>query len=219
MTFYLVKKCIENLCDFLDENPDYGIAGPKVFLPDGTIQEINMGCKMTLSGKYKYLLRKTPLRIFTKQFIKEFHASEYDLKTSFDVYAVSGCCFMMSRYAADNLYPLDENTFLYEEENIIGVKMEQLELKTIYNTDSKIIHLGGVSTKGISAYAYTCLVESEIYYCLKYLKAFRIQIIPLYLIRTVKYVSMFGVKSLHKYIIITCKMIHNKERTSMKKEE
>lgn len=206
------KNSVEELCNFLDENPDYGIAGPKVYLSNGKIQEINMGCKMTLAGKYKYILRKTPLKKCSKNFVQKFHALDHDLMKPFDVYAVSGCCFMLSQKAAAKLFPLDENTFLYEEENIIGIKMEKLGLKTIYDTDSEIIHLGGESTKGISEFAYTCLIESEIYYCLQYLRSLRIQIIPLYIIRTGKYMSLFGKSKFGSYLIRTCKMLWKKRR-------
>lgn len=183
---------IEKLCEYLDEHPDYGIAGPKVYTPNGDIQEINYGCKMTLSGKYKYILRKTPLKFLTKKFIEEFHVEKKDLAKPFDVYAVSGCCFVMSRKTANLLYPMDEHTFLYEEENIVGARMERLGLKTVYNTDSEIIHLGGGSTEGkMSAFAYRCFMKSEMYYCLKYLGSNKIKIFPLFMIRSLAYIKIY----------------------------
>lgn len=192
------ENSIEELSDYLDEHKAYGIAGPKVYCPNGEIQEINMACKMTMSGKYKYILRKTPLRAITRSFVEEFHADKQDLKTPFDVYAVCGCCFMMTRRAAEGLYPMDENTFLYEEENIIGIRMEKLNLKTIYDTNSEVIHLGGASTQKISAFAYGCFVQSEQYYCKEYLKANIFQRFPLYVFRILKYIKLYGFKDLKR---------------------
>lgn len=183
---------IDELCNFLDNNSEYGIVGPKVFLPNGKIQEINMGCKLTLAGKYLYILRKTPLKFLSTKFVKKFHAVDQNLKEPFDVFAVSGCCFMLSSNAMKILYPMDENTFLYEEENIIGVKLEKAGLKTKYDTNSEIIHIGGESTKHLSAFAYKCFIESEVYYCRTYLDASIVQLIPLIAFRIIKYIFNYG---------------------------
>lgn len=206
------KNSIEKLCEYLNNHCEYGIAGPKIYLQSGDIQEINMGCKMTLAGKYKYILRKTPFKGLTTQFVNKFHATSQDLSRPFDVYAVSGCCFMMSRYAAEQLFPMDENTFLYEEENIIGCRMEKLGLKTVYDSESEIIHLGGASTQGESALSYSWLVESEIYYCLHYLKALRIQIIPLFIIRTANYIIKYRVYHLNIYLRKSFSILLRKRR-------
>ena len=189
------KNSIEELTNFLNKNSEYGIVGPKVYLPNGKMQEINMGCKMTIGGKYLYLLRKTPLRIVSQKFVNKFHAADRDFSAPFDVYAVSGCCFMMSSDAAKKLYPLDENTFLFEEENIIGAKMEKLGLKTSYDVNSQIVHLGGASTQGLSEFAYGCFIKSEQYYCKTYLGANIIQRFPLLIFRILYYCQAYGFRN------------------------
>lgn len=187
------KDSIETLKNYLDNNMNYGIVGPKVFRPDGSIQEINMRCKMTMSGKYKYIIRNTPLGFIGKKFVNEFHVQEKDVNKTFDVYAVSGCCFMMSLDVAKQIYPLDENVFLYEEENIIGHKMEALNKKTAYVVESEVIHLGGASTDGLSSFSYACFVRSEQYYCKTYLRAKLYQRLPLYCIRVAIGVGKYGI--------------------------
>lgn len=191
---------IEELANFLSNNPEYGIAGPKVYLPNGDIQEINMGCKMTMLGKYLYLLRKTPLWRLSKHFVRKFHVEDKDLSMPFDIFAVSGCCFMMSLNATRKLYPLDENTFLFEEENIIGTCMEKNNLKTVYDINSQIIHLGGASTQGMSEFAYGCFINSEQYYCKAYLQAGIVQRGPLLLIRLVTYCNKYGLSKGIKFL-------------------
>ena len=190
------KESISELHEFLKNHTEYGIAGPKVFLPNGALQEINMGCKLTLSGKYKYLLRKTPFRFLVEDFVGMFHAYDKDISQPFQVYAVSGCCFMMSNHAATMLYPLDENTFMYEEENIIGIKMEHLGLKTIYDTRSHIVHIGGATSKSIPARSYRYFIESECYYCRKYLNASVLELSMLELCRIIVYIKKYGFSGL-----------------------
>lgn len=186
---YYNENSILELSRFLDLNRDVGIVGPKIYLMDGSIQEINMGVKMGIREKYKYLIRKTPLKFLIKDFLMKFNAINNDLEEPFNVYAVSGCCFMMTKECAMDITPLDENCFLYEEENIIGCKMEKSGYLTVYNPNSNIIHAHGQATKGMGAFSYTCFVESELYYCKFYLNVPNLKVFPLYIIRTCKYIK------------------------------
>ena len=54
--------------------------------------------------------------------MREYQGMDQDAGGQYPVYHVSGCCFLMNRKAAETLYPLDENTFLYDEELIIGIR-------------------------------------------------------------------------------------------------
>ena len=65
--------------------------------------------------------------------------------------------------------PLDETPFLYEEELILGISMEKKGWKTVYDPNSVIHHLHGNSTEKVKAFAYTCNICSEIYFCRQYL--------------------------------------------------
>lgn len=53
----------------------------------------------------------------------------------------------MNRKAAETLYPLDENTFLYDEELIIGIRMEQAGLQTWYCGTAVVEHHHGYTTQ------------------------------------------------------------------------
>ena len=48
--------------------------------------------------------------------------------------------------------------------------MENAGWKTMYVPTCTVLHLHGASTCYVKAFAYTCNVRSEIYYCRKYLK-------------------------------------------------
>ncbi|MDI7744014.1 glycosyltransferase family 2 protein [Lysinibacillus fusiformis] len=187
------KDSIYQMWKFLNDNNSVGIVGPKIYLPDGNVQMINMGVKTGLKEKYMYLLRKTIFYPFVKDFVRKFCALDQDLTKPFEVHSVSGCCFMMSGSCVKEITPFDENTFLYQEELIIGIRMEEKGYKTIYLPDSQIVHAHGQSTKHIKAFSYTCLVQSEIYYFKYYIKSSIIALIPLLLIRAAKYFS-FSIK-------------------------
>ena len=77
---------------------------------------------------------------------------------------------MFSRKCALDVTPLDEKPFLYEEELILGISMEKAGWKTVYDPKSVVHHLHGNSTEKVKAFAYTCNICSEIYFCREYLK-------------------------------------------------
>lgn len=178
---------------YLSENPNVGIVGPKVILENGMSQQTQLGCKMTVRGKYLNILRKTPFRIFSKNFVNEFYIDIDSLKKERKVYGVSGCCFMVTAKCLEKIGLFDENTFLYEEENIIGCKMDNAGLETMLLPYCIVIHKHSQSTKHAKPFSFACIVESEMYYCRKYLHAARVSLLGLYLIRTIQYL-VFSVK-------------------------
>lgn len=186
IVFY--ENTIAQMATYLKEYPHVGIVGPRVVDRNGNTQK---GCMCIKTGmKEKYLLR-TRFHILFPGYNARYWGLNYDYDhDSFPVHAVSGCCFMMSAACARDVTPLDEGTFLYEEEFILGTVMEQKGWKTMYVPASTVLHLHGASTRYVKVFAYTCNVRSEIYYCRKYLHASRISILGLYLYRV-------GIYALH----------------------
>ena len=181
---------ITRLYQYLKVNPKVGIVGPKIVRRDGSIQK---ECMMMKTGpREKYLLRTRFYCLFPALYRRYWGKSHDYAREIFQVYAVLGCCFMFSRACAEEVTPLDEHTILYEEELILGIKMEEAGWKTVYNPESVIHHLHSQSTEKVKAFSYACNVCSEIYFCRKYLKMKNWQIRPLYWYRT----FLYGVKML-----------------------
>lgn len=185
------EDCIQKLWEYAKTHPNVGIVGPKILDKNGRIQKSNL-CRRT-GMKEKYLVRTRLNAIFRKEHATYF-GLDRDYNTTFEVYAVLGCCFLMTRECAQAVTPLDEHPFLYEEELILGIQMEQAGYRTVYHPDAVIEHLHGASTKHVKAFAFAHNVKSEIYYCREYLKASDAAIYPLYwyrgclyLIRCLKY--------------------------------
>lgn len=82
-------------------------------------------------------------RFFRKKYIfyKEKH---YENKTSV-VDVVSGCFFLIKSKTLEKINFLDENTFLYYEENILSKKIQDEKLDVIVCNDILIIHNHSVS--------------------------------------------------------------------------
>lgn len=189
---------ISEMRQYLREHTDVGIVGPKIVLRDGSVQR---ECMMRKTGIWEKYLLRTRFYLFFPRMNRSYWGREHDYNSEiFQVYAVLGCCFMFSRKCALDVTPLDETPFLYEEELILGISMEKKGWKTVYDPRSVIHHLHGNSTEKVKAFAYTCNVCSEIYFCRQYLKMKRWQIMPLYWYRSVLYgLKMFKYADFRKY--------------------
>ncbi|MDO4296140.1 MAG: glycosyltransferase family 2 protein [bacterium] len=179
------KNCIDLLYAYLQKHPQTGIVGPKIYDLNGQLQRKCMSIKT--GPREKYLLRTRLYLLFPFSNRRYWCMNRDYEKETFHPYAVLGCCFLMSRNCAEQITPFDENTFLYEEEFIIGIRMQEAKLKTTYFPRAVIWHLHGGSTHTVRAFAYICKIQSEIYYCRAYLGMSKAQIFPLYCYRTALY--------------------------------
>lgn len=171
---------IHRMKQFLESNDRIGIVGPQVVGLDGIHQP---SVAMYRTGIREIFHFYTGFRCFHRKAMREYQGMDQDAGGQYPVYHVSGCCFLMNRKAAETLYPLDENTFLYDEELIIGIRMEQVGLQTWYCGTAVVEHHHGYTTQKNSAFMQKCIRESEQYYCREYLQANEITLIFLNLYR------------------------------------
>ena len=181
---------LEKMRDCLTRESSAGIVGPRVRSTEGADQWAFALRIVDLKEKY---LHKTALRFFIPRAYREKSvgpANGFEHQT--DVFYVSGCCFGMSRQFATSVLPLDENTFLGEEELILGIRAQQAGFRTIFLPDSEVTHHHRGSKKHASGYSAMQFVFSEIYYCHSYLHEHAWRLLPLWLYR----VARFACKSL-----------------------
>lgn len=162
---------IHRMKQLLESSDRIGIVGPQVVGLDGIHQP---SVAMYRTGMREIFHFYTGFRCFHRKAMREYQGMDQDAGGQYPVYHVSGCCFLMNRKAAETLYPLDENTFLYDEELIIGIRMEQAGLQTWYCGTAVVEHHHGYTTQKNSAFMQKCIRESEQYYCREYLQANKI---------------------------------------------
>lgn len=74
-----------------------------------------------------------------------FYSKEHYNKDIVDVEVVSGCFFLIRSDVLKKVDFFDENVFLYYEENILGKKLKDLNIKSVVNTKVEVIHNHSVS--------------------------------------------------------------------------
>jgi GT2 family glycosyltransferase len=152
------------LMEYLDNNSDVGIIGPKVYLKDGSIQDIGAPREMSLKTKYKYLVNKISFGLFFSSYNIKVESLKHDFTRPKTLYYISGCCFMFSEKFLDLIFPMNESLFLYYEEYVLGRIMKLNNFKVVYYPFSDVIHFGSQSTKKIGIKSLIYLFQSEYYY-------------------------------------------------------
>jgi GT2 family glycosyltransferase len=70
-------------------------------------------------------------------------------KTRCENVQLHGCCLVFSPQYISRFNGLNENTFLYMEEDILYAEMMIAKMKTVYTPDLRIFHKGGGSTNTV----------------------------------------------------------------------
>lgn len=156
------ENSINIMCKDLDSLDDCSVVGPKVYNKDGSIQNNN---RRILTVK-RFLLRHKPFSLFDWFGIeKKYTYSDYKYDNSIYIEGmISGCCFMIKTDDLIKIDLLDENVFLYHEEQILGAKLRKCGLKVRLNPQSHIIHFGGKTTGRASAFLRYHSFYSALYY-------------------------------------------------------
>ena len=159
------KSNLQDFISFVKSYPDYDVFGP-------TIQEngcLNRGWKLpslffdildnlVLVNRLFKNLRKYPMRYYRGPITS--------------VECVSGCFFGITRKAMETVGYLDEGTFLFYEENILGKRMQQAKLKTCVLNQVEVKHNHSITIdKAINRYEkLRVLKDSQYYYQKTYFK-------------------------------------------------
>lgn len=81
-----------------------------------------------------------------------------------EVYSVSGCCFAVNIPLFRKMGAFDGNTFLYNEENILGIQAERAEYKVKIDLQAGVIHKHGESSGKENDFVRTEYLKSSLYY-------------------------------------------------------
>ena len=129
-------EAIEELVAFLDAHPDAGAVSPRLLRADGTAQPFAFGGDPTLG----YLLRRGARRLLSGRYLHDWAIAETRC-----VDWVSGACLLVRRTAIEQVGMLDENFFMYFEDNDWCLRLRRAGWKTYYHPAAAIVHLGGQS--------------------------------------------------------------------------
>lgn len=122
----------------MNEKPSVGIIGPKVFGSDGIVQETILFVPTLLSSIRESL------------FFKIHRKTKKTYNVAQCVEAVSGVCWLIRREVIQNIGLLDEDYFMYGEEQDYCYRAEKAGWKIMFHPIESIIHYKNAEDKNIS---------------------------------------------------------------------
>jgi GT2 family glycosyltransferase len=133
---------------YMEENPEVGIVGPKILNLDGSVQGSARSFPTPLTalfGRSTLLTKWFPKNRFTSRNVL---TTRTDGNTPVAVDWVSGACMVVRRKAIDDVGPIDERFFIYWEDADWCKRMWRCGWKVVYLPRANIVHyVGGSSEK------------------------------------------------------------------------
>ncbi|WP_461206047.1 glycosyltransferase family 2 protein [Clostridium sp. DL1XJH146] len=165
------ENCIEELYNFIQNNSNTVIVGPRILTPEGDIQ-------VSITYENKSLLEFMGISgIVSLEKYKKIH-EEYTSQITQKVYSVSGCCLMINATKFIKMGAFDEGTFLYNEESIFSFQANKLKYDIFYLPKAEVIHNHGTTIGKMNLFICAEFLKSSMYYWKKY---YHIRVITLYL--------------------------------------
>ncbi|MCP4372869.1 MAG: glycosyltransferase family 2 protein [Deltaproteobacteria bacterium] len=137
----------ESTLQYLENNPDIGIVGPKILNTDGSLQGSARAFPkpwMALFGRNSLLTKWFPNNRISR---KSILSTGSDGITPMFADWVSGACMLTRRKAIDDVGLVDEQFFMYWEDVDLCKRMWDHEWKVAYFPKVSVVHHVGGSSK------------------------------------------------------------------------
>lgn len=154
--------CVALLCRYLNEHPNVGLIGPKVFNPDGTIQH-SYWAMPTLKDR---LRRAFGMRSREFAGVPSRNGACPDRVKPVGV--LSGCFWMVRRSALNDVGLLDEDFFMYAEDTDWCKRFWKAQWKVVYVPEATAIHYGGGSSAKVPVRSYIEMHRANLQYWRKH---------------------------------------------------
>jgi len=169
-----VENSIIILYSYIIKHPNVALIGPKIYNPEMKLQHSTRLNEPKFSELFGFLG-------------KSIRLNESIQKESLKVYSISGSSMIVSIKNLMRVDLFDENTFLYNEENIMSFKLSKLGLTTIFSPESIVIHNHGYTTGRNNMFVNKEYIKSSFYYWLFYRKTSILFLSIFYIFFTLKW--------------------------------
>jgi N-acetylglucosaminyl-diphospho-decaprenol L-rhamnosyltransferase len=166
------------LFDFMETNPQVGIAGARILNPDQTLQTSCYPAP-TLSREFWRLFYMDRLWPYGS-----YRMTDWPVNKPRAVDILLGACMFIRRAALDQVGLLDENYFIYSEEVDLCYRFQRTGWSLYWVPQSQIIHYGGQSTQQVAGAMFLRLYQGKIIFIRKHHGVLAGQIYKLILLST-----------------------------------
>ncbi len=164
---------IEKLLDFIKENPEVGLAGPKLLNFNGKLQYSCFRFYKPITIVYRRTLLKRFK--FARRHLDWFLMKDYDHKEPKEVDWLMGSALIISRSAFEKVGHMDSRFFMYMEDVDWCRRFWENNLKVIYYPQAKMHHYLGKGSDGggfFRSLLFNKLTWVHIFSAIKYFKKY-----------------------------------------------
>lgn len=158
---------IKKLTNFLDENVNVGVVGPRVYDSVGLVQE-SYGSSMTITSEF---LGKIFGSVYIQNFpvIKNIRMNHFDKKIPTKVGWIGGAAFMVRRELYKKAGGIDPH-FFYSAGDMVDLcgTIKEFGFDAVFYPDAVMVHKGGVSAIKNKVNAIRQSHEGSLYYFKKH---------------------------------------------------
>lgn len=176
---------LEPLVEYAEAHAQVGAVGPKVVDPEG---RIDASCaRRQPTPLFYFFVGGMGRRLFpgNRWIRRHTYQGEYAFDRPKEVELLSGCCLMLKSGVFHALGLLDENTFLFHEEQIICDRLRGLGMTSVVVPGGVIVHKHGRSTGRVpAAFVRKASRDSLRYYLRQYRHYNRFQVAAIMLLRS-----------------------------------
>lgn len=131
------EKTLPFIFDYMEKNPDVGIASSKVEKEDGSIDAASHRGFPTPYASFLYFFLKND---------RQYHLTDRDMKKTHEVDSVVGAFMFIRKTVLEKVGYFDEDYFLYGEDLDLCYRVKEAGFKVMYVPEVKILHVKGVSS-------------------------------------------------------------------------
>ena len=141
------------------ENSNFAVLGPRIIMNNNkicdfydkkfTVLDIEKKLKNLKIKKFFYdrgMYKLCDILIFVKNILKKKKNYIVDTSIRKENIVLQGCFLIFSREYIDKFDGIDDRTFLYNEEQLLYIRLERNKLKSVYNPYIFIFHNENAST-------------------------------------------------------------------------
>ena len=167
---------IEKLIQFLNQEPNAGMVGPRLLYPDGTLQ-ISAFPVPTLSKEFWRLFHLDNLMPYAR-----YPMETWDTGSIREVDTLLGACMLIRRETLSQSSIFDEEYFIYSEEVDLCTRLKKDGWHLYWLPSSVVVHHGAQSTKQVAEEMFLRLYAGKVLYFRKHRSIFAVFLYKLILL-------------------------------------
>ncbi|NWG15956.1 MAG: glycosyltransferase family 2 protein [Chloroflexi bacterium] len=161
----IVGDALALMVDYLDQNADVGLIGPRTLNADGSTQST----RRRFPSLAVLFLESTWLQPFApRAMLDAYYMADAPDDATFDIDWAQGSALMARRAVYRQIGGLDEGYIMYSEEVDWCKRAKNAGWRVVYLGAARIIHHGGKSSEQVAARSHIHFQQSKLRYTRKY---------------------------------------------------